>query len=63
METTHRLTLQAPHRASYPTGDRLYADRPWTIQDVMECLEGGGWFRKGAHEFADVAAAKIAGCV
>jgi hypothetical protein len=63
VELIKRLTLPAPRRASYPTHDRLYADRPWVVADVAECLEGGGWFKQGLHEFADREAAKLAGCV
>ena len=57
---THKLTFPAPKRCSY-NYELGWADRAYTVEDIISAKEGGAWFVKGRHDFADMAAAKAAG--
>lgn len=58
----HRLTFAAPRRISISTGQESYTTHPWTKQAVKDYkANAGGWFCKGRHDFADLAAAVAAG--
>ena len=57
---TRRLTLPAPTREWYWTGEG-WASRRWTEEGVRSCISGGGWFQKGRSSFENLITAKLAG--
>lgn len=56
-----RSTFPAPRRCSHEIPHGGFLLKRWTEKEVRAYLEVGGWFQKGRHDFASVAAAKAAG--
>lgn len=45
------MHFPAPRRASFPS-DRGYTSRPYTLQDIVDVFQYGGYFVQGCHDFA-----------
>lgn len=49
--TIHRMSFPAPRRACIQT-ERGWMSRPYTLQDIVDVFQYGGYFLRGCHEFA-----------
>lgn len=58
---TRRLHYSAPVSDSQQSAEGLWQSIPWTARAVANYRAAGGWFAKSKHNFADMAAAKLAG--
>jgi len=50
---TAKLSYPAPRRCAVGTAMGKYCTQPYTVQDVVFTLVGGGYFVEHLHEFAD----------
>lgn len=50
MATVKRLKYPAPRREYAPTGNGLWASKPWGVEGILSTVQGGGWFGSD-HEF------------
>lgn len=55
------LTYPTPRRMAVETPKGKWYSAKWTAEGIRQLQSAGGWFYKGGHDFADLAAAKQAG--